>query len=414
MKKDSKEIIEKLKDDLFLKEPLMFDVLCTHKIQENPGLEVMFRTGHGCIEYNPELIKKNSRHAEGYLKQELIRILLKHPYQRVPKNPNRVALKEASDITIYSICDFKNGLTNACYYNLEDGLSYEEYYKTLKEICREGPGMGAGEGEYQDEAVGEKEASENSRYDNNSSESFSGSQSAEYTELWGENEEMCEKIDRQIEKAAENHQWGSLRGSAQEVIQAKRNIRMDYKKILRQFRTSVLSTSRSLTRFRPNRRYGFEYMGSRYQQLFNLLVAVDSSGSIDTQDLENFFSIINKFFKYGTRKMKVLVFDAEIQQELDYKKAMKEIEIKGRGGTDFQPVIDYYENTDKYDGMIVLTDGCAPLPQIHRNKKILWLINNRMNYNYCKKLGELPGSSLTWIPHDAADSFADSYADSSY
>ena len=87
-------------------------------------------------------------------------------------------------------------------------------------------------------------------------------------------------------------------------------------------------------------------MGSRYKDTVKLLIAVDSSGSISQEDLENFFSIINRFFKYGAKEIKVIVFDTQITQEMDFKKARESLKIKGRGGTDFQAAIDYYEHSD--------------------------------------------------------------------
>lgn len=177
---------------------------------------------------------------------------------------------------------------------------------------------------------------------------LSKKQQADYeaSELWAEDEKISERIQSQIEKAARTKQWGSIGELLIEKILAKKNIRMDYKRILAKFRTSVMSSQRSLTRLRPNRRYGYEYMGSRYKDTVKLLIAVDSSGSISQEDLENFFSIINHFFKYGAKEIKVIVFDTQITQEMDFKKARESLKIKGRGGTDFQAAIDYYEQSD--------------------------------------------------------------------
>ena len=86
-----------------------------------------------------------------------------------------------------------------------------------------------------------------------------------------------------------------------------------------------------------------------------------------------FFSIINRFFKYGIEKHDVIQFDAEVKPEiLTLKKAKKKVQITGRGGTNFQAVIDFYESNPAYDGLILFTDGEAPCPKIHRTLKKLW------------------------------------------
>jgi len=176
-------------------------------------------------------------------------------------------------------------------------------------------------------------------------------------------------------------------------------IPMDYRRILSQFRANIISQRRKLTRMKPNRRYGFEFMGSKFEPKTKLLVAVDVSGSIETDDLKHFFSIINTFFSYGVELIHVISFDTEITQETELKKATKTIRILGRGGTDFQPAIDYYENNPEYQGMIIFTDGYAEIPIIKKHKQLLWILTGKEEYeNAFDWIRNLKGSKATWIP----------------
>ena len=137
-------------------------------------------------------------------------------------------------------------------------------------------------------------------------------------------------------------------------------------------------------------------MGSKRDFTTKLLFAVDISGSVDSYALKNAFSILNTFFKYGVEEISVICFDTEIKGELmTLKKAKKDIEIYGRGGTDFNAVTDYINKNRNYDGVIVFTDGyaqCPPMPK-NRKTKILWLFDNEENYKECKdnlsKLGKV-------------------------
>ena len=158
-----------------------------------------------------------------------------------------------------------------------------------------------------------------------------------------------------------------------ELIEASLIIKMDYRRMLSRFRASVLSSTSRRTRNKPNRRYGFEYMGSRYDFTTAILVAVDVSGAVPSEKLQDFFFIINRFFKYGIEKLDVIQFDAEVKPEiLTLKKEKKKVQVTGRGGTNFQAVIDFYESNPAYDGLILFTDGEAPCPKIHRTLKKLW------------------------------------------
>ena len=128
-------------------------------------------------------------------------------------------------------------------------------------------------------------------------------------------------------------------------------------------------------------------MGSRQSFTTKLLFAVDISGSVSSYALKNAFSILNTFFKYGIEEIAVICFDTQIKGEkLTFKKARKEVTVCGRGGTNFNAVIDYLNQDDSYDGVIIFTDGYAPSPISPRNRKtkILWLFDSENSYQYNK------------------------------
>lgn len=382
-----KEKISSVVDKWFLYEPLLFNVYCTHKLEPNSDMKCSFRTGKRRIEYNPELLKDQSAgDIEQGLKNEVTRILLKHPYQRVPQNPNRSALTTASDVTLNEHCYHDKKMKDAAHYNLKSGLSYEEYYKKLYYIC---PDFDAMDNDGQKHLIPGLKKGEIWDYE----------AAADASELWDEDEEMADSVNQQIQKAMKTNQWGSISGEFQETITASLKIPMDYRRILSQFRASIITQRRKLTRMKPNRRYGFEFMGSQFEPKTHLLVAVDVSGSIDTDDLKNFLSIINRFFSYGVEVIHVLAFDTKITQEFELKKAAKSIKIMGRGGTDFQCAVDYYESHPEYQGLIIFTDGYAAKPELKLHKQILWILTGKYEYDNANKwMKELRFNKATWIP----------------
>jgi predicted metal-dependent peptidase len=177
---------------------------------------------------------------------------------------------------------------------------------------------------------------------------------------------------------------------------------MDYRKMLSLFKTSVISSKRRLTRMRPNRRFGFDAMGSRYELSTNLLIAVDVSGSVSDRSLSFFFSVINRLFKYGIEKLDVLQFDAKIQGEPELlKKVCKTVKVMGCGGTSFQPAADYYCAHPEYDGLIYFSDGYAPPPKFNTKRPIdvLWVLCGKSAYDANSKwIKELKRNRVTYIP----------------
>ncbi|MCF0207625.1 MAG: hypothetical protein HUK15_09375 [Bacteroidales bacterium] len=172
-------------------------------------------------------------------------------------------------------------------------------------------------------------------------------------------------------------------------------LHLDYRKILSSFHTSILSSKRHLTRMRPNRRNGFEQMGSIYELASKILVAVDVSGSITTKDLQRFYSVIARFFKYGIETIDTVQFDTKLFEVETLKKSRKEVTVTGRGGTNFQPIFDYLKQHKKYDGLIIFTDGYADIPVVDKNMraKILWICRSEDEYNehkeWMKKTGKV-------------------------
>lgn len=444
------EKIKKIGEQWFLTEPLLFAVYCSHEFTENNAMDVPLRTGNRKVEFSSRILDglQNTTLTE-LLKLEMYRILLKHPYQRQPPFAVKALLTLASNITIADVQSIPTGLKKwmeGLELRVPKGLCFEEYYHLLQEQLPQDSGDNAADGSNDNtgESGGNKQenaadgSSGNSRGDkgagsysdstqdggstgsdssNNSQNSDSGngsgsdkrstqtppkSRAAQISELWNEDQEACCDINSLIEIATANNDWGSIPGKMQGLIKASLKVDMDYRKMLSLFKTSVISSKRKLTRMRPNRRFGFSAMGSRYELTTNLLIAVDVSGSVTDKSLQFFFSVINRLFKYGIEKLDVLQFDARIQGEPQpLKKARQQVKVMGRGGTSFQPAADYYCAHPEYDGLIYFTDGYAQPPRFNTKRPIdvLWVLCQKDCYE--KNQGwikSLKRNRATYIP----------------
>ena len=413
--------IKKIGERWFLTEPLLFAVFCSHEFRENDLLTVPMRTGNRKVEFAPEILERVSDAVlSEFLKVEMFRILLKHPYQRQPPFAVKSLLTRASNVTIADVYEVSRNVKaqmNGTELGLPSGLCFEEYYTLLKEMSVP---MGGALGEHDSYSEGDAgegcvgELGECAADGKGGENNGGGSRDAQIkfnaqdardsliSELWDEDEEACCDINGFIEVAEAGNKWGSISGKLQGVIKASQKVDMDYRKMLSQFKTSVISSKRRLTRMRPNRRFGFDAMGSRYELSTNLLIAVDVSGSVTDKSLEFFFSVINRLFKYGVEKLDVLQFDAQIQGEIEpLKKARRTVKILGRGGTSFQPAADYYCEHPEYDGLIYFTDGYAPPPVFNTKRPIdvLWVICSRQCYaENSTWIRKIKRNRVTFIP----------------
>jgi len=444
----------------YLSEPALFQIFGTHDIEENPSMRCPFRCGRGKIEFNPSIIGGlNDENLELYLKAEVIRILLKHPYERQPDGCRRTSMSLGSNLVLADNYDFeKIDLPKPETYNLPKEESYEWYSFQIEqqEKAKEGEkdqqkqgvdSQGEKETIGNSSEKGDKTDSDNDNSDNDGSntsddeEGHGGTlgsnaegidssdideiqlpdgtimklpktngsdkspnnsntereeekrdftnqpKSEDLSQLWEEDVLRSCEIDVAIDEISASNSWGSLAGNISGMILANTKAKIDYRKVLSGFRASVLSTKRHLTRMRPNRRSGFDNMGSIRRFDTNLLVAVDVSGSVDDKSLSHFFSIVNRAFKYGIDNIDVIQFDTELKEVEHFEKAKKEVHVLGRGGTSFQPIIDFVSKHPEYDGLLIFTDGEAPVPKIPKNMRcrIAWICNSIKSFNNNKE-----------------------------
>jgi predicted metal-dependent peptidase len=375
------ERIRRAAEGWFISEPLLFAAFLTHRLAARPDLGTL-RAGEGRVEYDPAFVQALPDRVLGeLLRLEAVRIVLKHPYTRRPASGEIAWL--ASNITLKEHVPTRLPLPSAAEVFGDPTLSrqYFELYcdRLLDRAAGRAPGGGAGS---------DVEGARASALTDEGAEGlvaahFDPASGPSITQLWQEDALAREQIDDVIRDAERSSGWGTLPGSLVAQILASQRPRLDYRKVLRSFRTRILSSRRELTRMKPSRRYGFLYMGSRHRLRTRLLVAVDVSGSISSDDLDKAFSAINRLFQYGVETLDVVHFDTQIRgPATTWRKRRRAITVEGRGGTSFEPVLRYIDEHRDYDGLIIVTDGIAPRPSApaNRSTQVLWLFHHEETY----------------------------------
>ncbi|MDR3235100.1 MAG: VWA-like domain-containing protein [Prevotellaceae bacterium] len=432
--------IQAIADRWFIKEPLLFMTLMSHQVVPNKGLRHAMRCGQGRIEYccDNDIEQLQDRQLEENLKAEIVRILLRHPYRRY--NGKKAAAYVASNITLnenYTFRELKYKVSDFwTKYNFQK-QNFEFYYREILKLSDGEEGRDQTDNGKEDLSQPDTDnmdnnapaqASDADNTDNNASaqawdadntdnnasaqasdtgdmDNHTPAQASNTNEdnnksqnqptdendmleqnaaLWEENDYIEQQIKEIIEWANSNMAWGSIPGNLVQTLIASLKPEIDYRKVLSAFRATVLSSDKMLTRFKPSRRYNFTYMGKKSRFTTQLLIGVDVSGSISDNEIRTFYAAINRFFKYGIQSIHVQQFDSELKGEpTTMKKAHKKITVHGRGGTCFEPVIDYFAAHQKtYDGLIIFTDGYAGIPDVkqHIARKMLWICNNKKSY----------------------------------
>ena len=165
----------------------------------------------------------------------------------------------------------------------------------------------------------------------------------------------------------------SLRERINLIIQTRKP-RVNWKRALKIFSSSSRRTKVKFSSKRISKRYGTR-PGIIIKRNQKLLVAIDTSGSINMDEYAIFFSEIHSMWINGA-EIEIVECDAQIQRSYMYLGKLPEF-IKGGGWTSFDPVFNYINNKNSYfyNGCIYLTDGLAAEPIIKPRCKVFWVIS---------------------------------------
>jgi len=196
-----------------------------------------------------------------------------------------------------------------------------------------------------------------------------------------------------IKEAAEQtiKSQGHLPGEISEIYKRITTIseaKFNWKAYLRQFVNGSIRSRMKPSRKKINRRFEKEQLpGKKYLRKVDMLVGIDTSGSVSTAELNEFMNEIHHIYKNGA-EVTIVQCDAQINS-IDKFSPNMDIEIKGRGGTSFDPVIEYYnKNRGKHTCLVYFTDGEAYC-EIKPQGKMLWVMSS------CSTLNEgLPGPKI--------------------
>lgn len=187
------------------------------------------------------------------------------------------------------------------------------------------------------------------------------------------------QIKSKLKETAEavSKQAGVVPGELNEILKRikEKPPVFNWKKYLRRLIGNSITSDIQLTRMRPSKRIP-DARGIRYKRKPTILVGVDTSGSINQKDFEDFFSEINHIYKTGV-KITVVECDTKIQNIFEYS-GNQNIKISGRGGTILEPIISYYKEHPEYSSCVIFTDGfCNTNMQICKN--LIWVITSNGN-----------------------------------
>jgi len=331
---------------------------------------------------NPEFFEGLSlEHRIGLLKHELLHISFGHLLVR-DLYSNKKLFNIAADLEINQYIDNdylpEGGLKLDSFpeLNLPVKAGTKEYYEILEKAQEDGTSPSL------DSLLNEMNG--DSQYDHKTWE--------EIDELSEADKKLIEKqIEHQLKEVADQTEKrsGNIPGELADLISRLRHVepaKFDWKGYLRRFvgNSSIVYTKKLRRKY--NKRY-IENPGLKIKFKNNILVGIDTSGSVSRDELKEFMNELVHMHKTG-HKITIAQCDTQLNSVAEFN-PKKDLEIKGRGGTSFQPVIDHFnEKKGVYTALIYLTDGEAWNPE-NCPKNTLWVLSSQSQMN-----DDLPGKVI--------------------
>jgi predicted metal-dependent peptidase len=207
---------------------------------------------------------------------------------------------------------------------------------------------------------------------------------------WGEFEDLSEAeqklIEKQLQKVLSDakeqtvKKRGNIPGEIEGVIVIEEIVppKFDWRGYIRRFTGVSTKVFTKKIRRKENRRYE-ENPGLKIKMRQHMLLAIDTSGSVSNAELQEFMGEIHHIYKAGV-DVTIMQCDTSIRSIEAYK-GKNEINVVGRGGTEFDPVLDYYNaNQKKYTSLVYFTDGECYTSVVPKGN-VLWVLSERSSMN---------------------------------
>jgi predicted metal-dependent peptidase len=207
---------------------------------------------------------------------------------------------------------------------------------------------------------------------------------------WDEFEDLSEAEQKLIEKQVQKllsdakeqtvKKRGTVPGEIEGVIiiDEIKPPKFDWRGYIRRFTGVSTKVYTKKIRRKENKRFDAN-PGLKVKMKQHMLLAIDTSGSVSDNELKEFMSEMHHIYKCGI-DITIIQCDTTIRSIEPYK-GKHELNVQGRGGTEFDPVLEYFNaNLSKYTSLVYFTDGECNT-DVKPRGNILWVLSEESSMN---------------------------------
>jgi predicted metal-dependent peptidase len=176
-------------------------------------------------------------------------------------------------------------------------------------------------------------------------------------------------------------QAGKMGGSMARLVDHLLQPRLPWRMLLARYMTAMARDDFSY--MRPSRREGDAILPSLKSSQVEIVVAIDTSGSIRGNEMDEFLSEVSALKGQMRARVTLLACDSSLSKDAPWvfepwEEFRCPTQIQGGGGTDFRPVFEWLDQQGQRPELVVyFTDAQGRFPQCEPNYPVIWLVKGK-------------------------------------
>ena len=349
--------------------------------------------------YNPSFIEKLDNHQTKFvLIHEALHCALTHFARRGNRDKhkwdlacdfaiNPLLVKEGFrpplDVPIFS--KYESMIAEEIYPMIDDSIDTEPMDQHLYDDNPKDDADESDGGMREDSLDGQKDDTSSKGQDNKPSQgnSNSGDLAEQPSPLTpDEMQELSSRWQKNLASSAQlAQQAGKLDGEFAKLVDFFLQPQLSWQSLLAQYMSTLARDDFSYAR--PSRRSGNAILPSLRSSQIDITVAIDTSGSITQEEIDEFISEINAIKSNMRASITLIACDEKVDDNLIWRfEAWDELQfpasLGGGKGTNFNPVFDYIDEQDSPSSVLIyFTDAMGKFPQFEPNYPVMWLVKGK-------------------------------------
>jgi predicted metal-dependent peptidase len=212
--------------------------------------------------------------------------------------------------------------------------------------------------------------------------------------IYGDNQQEQQNLETQWQQrlagaAQQAQQAGKLNGAMARMVDHFLQPQLPWRMLLARYMTMMARDD--YTYMRPSRREGSAIFPSLRSSQLEIIIAIDTSGSVSDQEISQCIAEINALKGQMRARITLLACDSKLAEGAPWIYEPWEDfcapgKFQGGGGTSFKPVFESVKQMQTPDLLVYFTDAKGEFPEQEPNYPVIWLVKGKAKVAWGKRI----------------------------